>query len=190
MLRGGDSIYLEGQEMLLVGTQPAPAPEGEFPSRPNDRRTVLRAAGGFRHGQCFSLHERVTVGRSPDSTIMLDDAALALRHAVLDPHPEGAMLRDLGTGNGSIVNGHRVRDALLCAGDQVLFSSQQRFVVEAPSGAAREALAPPEQDAQPDPADDRPRSTVPASVRRVPWLLLAALLLAGALSLLLLYGTR
>ncbi len=190
MLRGGDSIYLEGLEMLLIGAEPPPAPDEESPSRPNDRRTVLRAAGGFHHGHCFSLHERVTVGRSADCTIVLDDAALALRHAVLEPHREGAVLRDLGTGKGNVVNGHRVRDALLRVGDQVLFSPQQRFVVEAPSGAARGAAAVTELEAQPDRSEDAPRSTVPASVRRVPWLLLAASMLAGALSLLLLYGTR
>ncbi len=190
MLRGGDSIFLEGLEMLLVGVEPPPAPDGEFPSRPNDRRTVLRAVGGFHHGHCFSVHERVSVGRSADCTIMLDDSALALRHAVLEPHPEGAVLRDLGTGKGNIVNGHRVRDALLRAGDQVLFSSQQRFVLEAPSGGPRETPDFDEQEAQPDPADDVPRSTMPPSVRRVPWLLFAALMMAGALSLLLLYGTR
>lgn len=190
MLRGGDSIYLEGLEMLLIGAEPLPAPDEGSPGRPNDRRTVLRGAGGFHHGQCFSLHERVTVGRSPECTIHIDDAALAMRHAVLEPHADGAVLRDLGTGNGSVVNGHRVRDALLRAGDQVLFSSHQRFVVEAPSRVVREPPSSPEEDANSDEGADGNRKTLPASVRRVPWLLLAALLLAGALSLLLLYGTR
>ncbi|MBA3487641.1 MAG: FHA domain-containing protein [Lysobacter sp.] len=190
MLRAGDCVYLNGLEMLLLGAEPFPAPTEDFPARPNDRRTVLRGVGGFYHGHCISLHERITVGRSPDCAIHIDDAMLPARHATLEPHAEGAVLRDLGSGNGSVVNGHRVRDALLRAGDQVVFSSQLRFVMEAPSRVSRGALAVPQDEGYPEAGDEGVRSPLPASVRRVPWLLLAALLLAGVLSLLLLYGAR
>ncbi|MDQ3511312.1 MAG: FHA domain-containing protein, partial [Pseudomonadota bacterium] len=81
------------------------------------------------------------------------------------------------------------RDALVRAGDQMVFSSQQRFVMEAPSRVSRDSLAVP-QEGYPEAGDEGVRSPLPASVRRVPWLLLAALLLAGVLSLLLLYGAR
>lgn len=191
MLRGGDSIYLDGVEMLLLGTDPLPAPIVDSHARPNDRRTVLRGVGGHYHGHCFSLHERLTVGRSGDCAIRIDEATFAERHARLEPHADGAVLRDLGTGGGSIVNGHPVRDALLRAGDQVVFASNQRFILEAPTRSVAEPLVPPPPDNDPltNEADSDTRA-LPASVRRMPWLLLAAMLLAGALSLLLLYGTR
>lgn len=190
MLRAGDCVYLDGLEILLLGVEALPVPTADFPPCPNDRRAVLRGVGGFYHGHCISLHERITVGRSPDCAIHIDDVMLPARHATLEPHPEGAVMRDLGSGNGSVVNGHRVRDALLRAGDQVVFSSQQRFVVEAPSRVVRDALATPQDEADLEAGGEGVHSALPASVRRAPWLLLAALLLAGVLSLLLLYGAR
>ena len=189
MLRGGDSVYLEGVEMLLMGAEPLPIPTEVPPAGCHDARTVLRGVGGRYHGQCFGLQERITVGRSADCAIRVDDMALAQRHAQLEPHAEGALLRDLGTGQGSIVNGHVVRDALLRAGDQVVFASNQRFVLEAPTrGLANPAVAVSLDDEVP--VHEEPRAAMQSSVRRFPWLLLAALMLAGALSLLLLYGSR
>ena len=43
--------------------------------------------------------------------IAVDEPAFADRHARLEPHPDGAVLRDLGSVDGSVVNGQRVRHA-------------------------------------------------------------------------------
>ena len=98
------------------------------------------------------------------------------------------MLRDLGSPAGSMVNGVAVRDALLAAGDQVAFGSQHRFVLEVPwqeaSGEARELADDSGRDGNGEvvgPANKH-------SMRRWPWLLLAALFLAAMLSALLLFG--
>ena len=193
MLRGGDSVYLEGVEMLLLGAEPLPIPMENPPAGRHDGRTVLRGVGGRYHGQCFGLHERLSVGRSADCGIRIDDTESAERHAQLEPHAEGAVLRDLGTGQGSIVNGHLVRDALLRAGDQVVFASNQRFVLEAPTrGVANPAVAVSLEDEVPvqEQRGAESRAAMQSSARRFPWLLLAAMMLAGALSLLLLYGSR
>ena len=46
---------------------------------------------------------------------------------------DGVMLRDLGSHEGSLVNGWPTRSGLLRPGDQVVFDAHHRFVVEAPS---------------------------------------------------------
>ena len=82
-----------------------------------------------------------------------------------------------------------VRDALLAAGDQVVFDAQHRFVLEvpwAPSARAEESALPDDAGQTPQQGDTQPAVT--ASVRRWPWLLLAAVLMAAALSALLLFG--
>ena len=67
----------------------------------------------------------------------------------------------------------------------------QRFIVEAPSrGNASEARGPTEPVQSEEAAVATEPARLPSSARRMPWLLLAALFLAGALSLLLLYGAR
>jgi pSer/pThr/pTyr-binding forkhead associated (FHA) protein len=126
------------------------------------------------------------VGRSAAAAIHIDEPGFAERHAQLERRGDRVLLRDLGSATGSMVNGMAVRDALLAAGDQVAFGSQHRFVLEVPwqetSSEAREL------------ADDSGRdgagevSANKHSIRRWPWLLLAALFLAAMLSALLLFG--
>ncbi|NZA26034.1 FHA domain-containing protein [Luteimonas sp. SJ-92] len=190
MLRIGDAIYVDGIEMRLVGERrraaAAPAARDGSP----DPRVVLRGIGGQHHGRSFTLEHPRTVGRAAEADIRIDDAAFAERHARLEIGEGGVLLRDLGSDEGSLVNGEAVRDALLLPGDQVVFDSHHRFVVEAPvrAFAGQEPIA--EAVAREDSAGPAPTPAA-ASRRgwRLPWLLLAALGLAALLSLLLLYGS-
>jgi pSer/pThr/pTyr-binding forkhead associated (FHA) protein len=193
LLRAGDAVFVDGNEWLLLGDTPPSAP-AEARSVPGDSapdpRMVLRGVGGAHHGRSITLDQPRLVGRLPECDIRIDDAAFADRHARLEPHSEGVVLRDLGSHEGSLVNGWPVRSALLRPGDQLVFDTQ-RFVVEAPNrdppADVRKAAGPAPQEETLAPVADANSSS---SVRRVPWLLLAALFLAVALSLLLLYGAR
>lgn len=190
LLRAGDAIFVDGQPWLLLGDPPAPPPDAPPPVQAaNFSRAVLRGLGGPHHGRCFSLDQPRLVGRLSMCDIRIDDAAFADRHARLEPHPDGVVLRDLGSPDGSLVNGWPVRHALLRPGDQVVFDTH-RFVVEAPSrkqvneDKGADAGVDAEAELAMEPAPRR------SATRRLPWLLLAALLLAASLSLLLLYGAR
>ncbi|MBC7333559.1 MAG: FHA domain-containing protein [Actinobacteria bacterium] len=59
------------------------------------------------------------IGRSPDSDILLDDITVSRRHAVLEKHKEGYRISDLGSLNGSYVNGKRVENSVLNNGDKI-----------------------------------------------------------------------
>ena len=186
MLRVGDVVYVEGVDVALVG--PVQAVDAPLPPSPEgDPRVVLRGVGGRYHGRSFTLERPRLVGRSTEADIRLDDPDVAERHARLELHGERVHLRDLGSVDGSLVNGRPVRDALLQAGDQVVFDAHHRFVVEAPGHVATPHAIPrgPEDEGigPVEPAD------LTTSARRLPWLLLAALLIAAALSALLLFGS-
>ncbi|HEY0502264.1 MAG TPA: FHA domain-containing protein [Lysobacter sp.] len=191
MLRVGDAIFVDGTELLLLGGDPLPAPADYGFSGGIDTRMLLRGVGGPHHGRSFTLDRPRTVGRAGESDIRIHDPSFADRHARLEAHADGVVLRDMGSVEGTLVNGRPVRHALLQPGDQVVFGSQHRFVVEAPvqRGGAGEAPSPAPTRV---PVVETPRtmSAPPRASRRMPWLLLAALLLAAALSLLLLYGAR
>ena len=151
---------------------------------------VLRGLGGLHHGRSFTLDRPRIVGRGREADILVDDPSFAERHARLECHGERVLLRDLGSPEGSVVNGVPVRNCWLQAGDQVVFDAQQRFVLEVPlaQGATESAVdAEPAADKAP-PEARRPDTT--ATARRWPWLLLSALLLAAAISGLLWFGAR
>jgi pSer/pThr/pTyr-binding forkhead associated (FHA) protein len=194
LLRAGDAVFVDGNEWLLLGDTPptAPAENRALPAdAAMDSRMVVRGIGGAHHGRSITLDQARVVGRLPECDIRIEDAAFADRHARLKPHADGVVLRDLGSHEGSLVNGWPTRNALLRPGDQVVFDTH-RFVVEAPNhgGAARAEPAPVAGEDDALAPATAPEGRLPSSVRRVPWLLLAALFLACALSLLLLYGAR
>ena len=62
-----------------------------------------------------SLHARDTVriGRGPDCDLVIEHPSISRAHAVLEAAPGGWRLRDLGSKNGSFVNGVAANDALL-----------------------------------------------------------------------------
>ena len=190
MLRVGDAIHLDGMlvQLLAANDVPRRIPEARVPDSRStaggEPRLVLRGVGGQHHGRCFDLGRPRVVGRLEDSDIRIDAPAFADRHARLEPHGGAVALRALAPDDTSVVNGEAVRDAMLGPGDQVVFDAHHRFVVEAPG-------RPPPRDATPDglePRDAPDAPPAPAHARRMPWLLLAALLLAGGLAALLLFG--
>jgi len=186
MLRPGDAIHVDGSELTLMraGDQAANTALPAAADAPGDLRLVLRGVGGHYHGRSITLERPRLVGRAAEADIRIDNPSFPERHARLEHDAGRVLLRDLDSGEGSAVNGRAVRDAVLLPGDQVVFDAQHRFVVEAP---ARQLQA--EQAPEIDLASTRlGAGRGQRSARRLPWLLLAALLIAGALSLLLLFG--
>ncbi|MGV8932116.1 MAG: FHA domain-containing protein [Luteimonas sp.] len=192
MLRVGDAIYVDGIEMRLVSAQTPAVPSAAIKDAAfdavGDPRVVLRGVGGQYHGRSFTLERPRLVGRSGDADIRIDDPAFADRHARLELIGDDVVLRDLGSVDGSLVNGEPVRDALLQTGDQIVFDAHHRFVVEAPTRPK------PRGDRSPEPADETTSTQMfetgrGPSARRLPWLLLAALIIAGLLAALFLFGS-
>lgn len=80
-------------------------------------------------GDRFTLEEHVvSIGRRPDSNIVLADPNVSRSHAEIRPQGDGFLLVDLGSTNGSKVNGVRVDQRLLADGDELTFgNTRMRF---------------------------------------------------------------
>jgi hypothetical protein len=75
-------------------------------------------------GERMALGEHVvTVGRRPGSTLQLADPNVSRSHAEIRPHGNGWIVVDLGSTNGSRVNGTRIQSHELHEGDQVAFGN-------------------------------------------------------------------
>jgi hypothetical protein len=80
---------------------------------------VIRSGGG-RVGQSFPLQgERLTIGRSPDAEIFLDDVTVSRDHAVLVRRSGDWYLDDSGSLNGTYVNRRRIDSHRLEDGDEL-----------------------------------------------------------------------
>lgn len=139
-LRLGDTLSFGSIQCLLRADHDA-AINTNIPAKPPPKpspiqrvaasRVVLRGACGQFFGRCFPLTEPLLIGSSDEAGLRLDEPALAARHCQLEHHGDFIALRDLGSEEGSMVNGVPVRDARLHPGDQLVIE-QQRFVIEAP----------------------------------------------------------
>ena len=76
-------------------------------------------------GQRVALGEHTTtVGRMPESTLTIDDSNVSRRHAEIRPGRAGYMVIDLGSTNGTLVNGVKLTaDQRLRDGDIISFGS-------------------------------------------------------------------
>jgi len=61
----------------------------------------------------------ITIGRDADNDIPLDDTKLSRRHCRIVRSPEGFVLEDMESSNGSYVNGERADSQVLSAGDTI-----------------------------------------------------------------------
>jgi FHA domain-containing protein/zinc ribbon protein len=80
---------------------------------------VIRSGGG-RVGQSFPLQgERMTIGRSPEAEIFLDDVTVSRDHAMLVQRSGEWFLDDSGSLNGTYVNRRRIDSHRLVDGDEL-----------------------------------------------------------------------
>ncbi len=81
----------------------------------------------------FPLQLRTTIGRDPDNDIQVDSRFISRHHAVVHVGVHHTVVEDLGSTNGVLVNGERVRRRALGDGDLLTIGkSQFRFLERSP----------------------------------------------------------
>ena len=63
--------------------------------------------------------EGVTIGRSPESSIFLDDVTVSRKHATIVKSGTNFTFKDSGSLNGSYVNNESVTEKVLHSGDEI-----------------------------------------------------------------------
>lgn len=85
-------------------------------------RVTLRVLAGPYSGRefIFDQHDTFLIGRSETAHLCLpEDKFFSRHHCLLEIAPPRCFLRDLGSTNGTFVNGHRVPEAYLHSGDRI-----------------------------------------------------------------------
>ena len=82
-------------------------------SAPSEANPIIDVAG-----QKFLLTGPVTIlGRGSDSDVVVDDTGVSRHHLELRVTPRGVIATDLGSTNGTFVEGHRITAATLVNGN-------------------------------------------------------------------------
>lgn len=116
-----------------------------MPSVLSDPEYLLRGVAGEVFGRSYPLLAPTTIGRSPECDIYLDDAGVSRQHARLRPVDYGVEVEDLGSTNGSFINGQRVSVGIAAIGDEVAFDQLRFRISDRRVGSvepARQAVAP------------------------------------------------
>jgi pSer/pThr/pTyr-binding forkhead associated (FHA) protein len=95
--------------------------------------------------------DKITLGRSSDNTVKVEDKNISRNHAIIEKTDEGYRLRDLESRNGTFLNTNRIQSAVLAKGDVVRLGTSDVFVYveEAPEpkpGTEVELKAVPVED--------------------------------------------
>ncbi|MGE5593852.1 MAG: FHA domain-containing protein [Betaproteobacteria bacterium] len=96
------------------------APHAQRPARCRGELEVESGPGVPSGGERFALGAVTVLGRAPDSDIVILDPYVSARHAEIVFGKSGFFVRDLGSVNGTYVNGRRLgRERRLQKGDRL-----------------------------------------------------------------------
>ena len=84
-----------------------------------EKAMVLINRGENKGSRFLITDEGVSLGRSPESAIFLDDVTVSRTHAAIEKNGSAFHLRDCGSLNGTYVNNSSVSEVVLHSGDQI-----------------------------------------------------------------------
>ena len=147
---------IEAASPLPRGAGPFPTPANDDPGatavRPVLPKFVLRGVSGQGFGRSYPLLGPTIVGRAPECVLRLDESGLSRQHARLVPTADGMQVEDLGSTNGTFINGKRIQRGFASPGDEIGFDTlrfrltsptqQEPAHPVAPTAAKRRKLSP------------------------------------------------
>src|SRR5580704_1627728 len=84
------------------------------------RAATLTVLSGSASGLRFCVPHEVIIGRSAGAQVRVDDDGVSRSHARVKQEGHGAMVEDLGSRNGTFVNGVRIKAAVMVTdGDKI-----------------------------------------------------------------------
>ena len=103
--------------------------------RPVLPKFVLRGLSGDQFGRSHPLQASMLVGRAEDASLCLPMAGISRQHARLTPAGDEVLVEDLGSANGTWINGKRISRGQARHGDEIRFD-KERFQLVVPGQVA------------------------------------------------------
>lgn len=86
---------------------------------------LVLSMNGAVQGEYELNQERLTIGRKPDNDIQIDNLAVSGKHALIITILDDSFLEDLGSTNGTYVNGKLVKKHALKDGDVIAIGKHE-----------------------------------------------------------------
>ena len=129
-----------GSEEALLGLPTRRISPGQ-PADPAPRACV-QVEGEHAEALLYALGATARLGRAEDNDICLQNRGISRHHAEIAATVQGYVLRDLGSQNGTVVNGERVTERTLADGDQIaLGDGRLRFTIGAGAAGPKAAAS-------------------------------------------------
>lgn len=132
-LREGDLIIAAQVHMKLASSEDA---EEEV----DDNRTrvrmalpkfVLRGVSGAYFGKTYPLRGSTVMGRHSECHICVNADGISRKHVQIDAEADGLVVTDLGSSNGTYINGKKIDKSEIKVGDELKLDNI-RFLIQTP----------------------------------------------------------
>lgn len=128
-LRPDDMITLGSVELIVIDPKREPKALVEETANATQLRSPkttgwsLKANHSALANRIFPLKELTVIGRASECDISLAAAHLSRRHAQIQVVEGGLLVKDLGSANGTFINGQRVTEGRAKKGDEIRFDT-------------------------------------------------------------------
>jgi len=128
---------------------PVPKVTPPPPTRPVKQFALRFISGKYQGGEFpLPLNREIVVGRSSDLDMVLVEDMVSRRHAKITVTGDQIFIQDLGSTNGTFVNGEKIKRARLTEGDRILIGTSIIKLVATEENSAGHNPAPLEDVAQ------------------------------------------
>ncbi|GJM08506.1 MAG: hypothetical protein DHS20C11_07820 [Lysobacteraceae bacterium] len=164
-VKAGDLLSFSAVECRFVSVETAataaPSPAAPAPSTGDEGHTVVRQAipkfmlrgvSGATFGKIFPLKPKTTLGRHSDCDIHVPGNEVSRHHASIVVGANTLVVEDMGSANGTYINGKRVKQRQNIKPGDELRIDQVRFMVLTPgmeAQAVKKAATPAPEAAAP-----------------------------------------
>jgi hypothetical protein len=162
VLKPGDQLGFGPVQARVVAVeriQESPAPKrqqvddtGATRVRAALPKYVLRGVSGAAFGKTFAVASAQVIGRHHECDIAIASEEISRRHAQVKPTADGVLVEDLGSSNGTFINGQRVQTGVLKNGDELRLDAIRFMLVVPGQEIPKTAASAP---TQPEPAGNR-----------------------------------
>lgn len=127
-IQSGDSITVGEVVMDIIDPKQAIIENTNEP-KVNSERWILRAITGWLAGQEIVIDDAITLGRDKSCDVTIPGTHLSRHHAQITVQGNKLHIKDLGSTNGTFLNGERIDEADVVPGDEVRFDLLSFFVL-------------------------------------------------------------